>query len=95
MTVQNNAGSGNTSPAAGEADWMMYRVIGVRHRDLDDASPVELGEHLRALDRRLIRERNKGLGRHWSYDLNRHIVLKTVRDMVAAYIEARRHGHGT
>lgn len=72
---------------------MMYRLIGVRRRDLDDASPLELGRHLRALDRRLTRERNKGLAKHWAYDLNRHIVLKAVRDMVAAYIEHRRHGH--
>jgi len=72
----------------------MFRFIGVRHRDLHDASPLELGEHLRALDRRLTRERNKGLARHWSYDLNRHIGLKVVRDMVLALIERRHDGCG-
>lgn len=91
MTAQNTAGSGKAAPAEGKADWMMYRIIGVRHRDLGDASPLELGQHLRALDRRLTRERNKGLARHWSYDLNRHIMLKAVRDMVVAHIETRRH----
>ncbi len=32
------------------------------------------------LERLLERERLKGLNRHWSYDLNRHIALKQLRD---------------
>ncbi|MDI6026541.1 cytoplasmic protein [Corticibacterium sp. UT-5YL-CI-8] len=35
---------------------------------------------LARLDRTLERERLKGLRRHWSYDLNRHIALKQIRD---------------
>ena len=34
--------------------------------------------------RRLERERLKGLSRHWSYDLNRHIAIKSALDMIAA-----------
>lgn len=30
----------------------------------------------------LKKERQKGLSRHWSYDLNRHIALKQVLDFV-------------
>jgi len=32
------------------------------------------------LARRLRRERQKGLSRHWSYDLDRHIALKQAFD---------------
>ncbi|MEO5322154.1 hypothetical protein PV773_02410 [Mesorhizobium sp. CC13] len=35
---------------------------------------------LRRLERAIERERLKGVNRHWSYDLNRHIALKQVRD---------------
>lgn len=47
--------------------------------DLDAALSAG-GEERRRLaaeiSRRLHRERLKGLNRHWSYDLNRHIALK-------------------
>lgn len=35
------------------------------------------------LARRLRRERQKGLSRHWSYDLDRHIALKQAFDRLA------------
>jgi hypothetical protein len=72
-------------------DWMLYRITGVHYRDLDKASTRHLAGHLRTLDRILKRERNKGLSRHWSYDLNRHITLKTVRDLIAGCLNKRGH----
>lgn len=55
------------------------------------AADVDLGEALAAaapargrliakLERLIERERLRGLRRHWSYDLNRHISLKQVLD---------------
>lgn len=38
---------------------------------------------LARLDRLIERERLKGVRRHWSYDLNRHIALKQARDRIA------------
>lgn len=35
------------------------------------------------IQRALHRERLKGLRRHWSYDLNRHIALKQALDSLA------------
>lgn len=35
---------------------------------------------LHRLDRIIERERLKGARKHWSYDLNRHIALKQLRD---------------
>lgn len=35
---------------------------------------------IRRMERILERERLKGMRRHWSYDLNRHIALKQVLD---------------
>jgi nanoRNase/pAp phosphatase (c-di-AMP/oligoRNAs hydrolase) len=40
------------------------------------AAPVEKLKLASRLERAIERERLKGLRRHWSYDLNRHIALK-------------------
>ncbi|HTV68193.1 MAG TPA: cytoplasmic protein [Rhizobiaceae bacterium] len=53
--------------------------------DLDDglSAAGEKKEILVAKLKRLIeRERLKGLRRHWSYDLNRHIALKQALDRI-------------
>lgn len=53
--------------------------------DLDDAlntaGPARL-QVIAQVERSLRCERIKGLGQHWSYDLNRHIALKQVRDLL-------------
>lgn len=51
---------------------------------LETAAPAALRQRLEIVEARLARERNKGVGRHWSYDLNRHIALKQVRDLIAS-----------
>ncbi len=38
---------------------------------------------LRRIDRLVERERLRGFNRHWSYDLNRHIALKQLRDCLS------------
>ncbi|WP_315919444.1 hypothetical protein [Mesorhizobium sp. SP-1A] len=51
--------------------------------DLDRAldTTAEQREHLiRRVERVIERERLKGMRRHWSYDLNRHIALKQFLD---------------
>jgi hypothetical protein len=50
----------------------------------------ELRLWLDAATTALRRERAKATTRHWSYDLNRHIALKTARDRLRAGIERRR-----
>lgn len=47
---------------------------------LSVASAEERARLLSRIDRAIERERLKGLCRHWSYDLNRHIALKQLRD---------------
>jgi hypothetical protein len=39
------------------------------------------------LSRLIERERLKGLNRHWSYDINRHIALTQARDRLKSQIE--------
>ncbi len=39
---------------------------------------------LRRISRLIERERIKGANGHWSYDLNRHIALKQLRDSLAS-----------
>jgi hypothetical protein len=41
-----------------------------------EATPAEKLKLIGRLERAIERERLKGLQRHWSYDLNRHIALK-------------------
>lgn len=55
--------------------------------DLDDALASTGAERCRITARlaRLIeRERLKGVRRHWSYDINRHIALKQALDRLIA-----------
>lgn len=44
------------------------------------AEPTPTLALLKRLERAIERERLRGVNRHWSYDLNRHIALKQVRD---------------
>lgn len=51
--------------------------------ELTDALTISSGERRRLairLERLLERERLRGMRRHWSYDLNRHIALKQALD---------------
>ncbi len=43
---------------------------------------------LARIERQIRRERQKGLARHWSYDLNRHIALKQARDRIVGTLTA-------
>ncbi|MBL8584883.1 MAG: cytoplasmic protein, partial [Rhizobiaceae bacterium] len=47
--------------------------------ELASADPPGRQRLIARIDRALERERLKGLSRHWSYDLNRHIALKQAR----------------
>ena len=44
------------------------------------APPSARGRLIAKLERLIERERLRGMRRHWSYDLNRHISLKEVLD---------------
>lgn len=60
----------------------LFIVTGI---DLDDvlAGGAAARNRARGKLRRLIeRERMKGAARHWSYDLNRHIALKSAYDRI-------------
>ena len=46
----------------------------------------------KVVDIAIRRERAKAQARHWSYDLNRHIALKTARDSLRRELGARPPG---
>lgn len=53
--------------------------------DLDEALGSDDAQKARLipqLERRLERERLRGMRRHWAYDLNRHISLKQALDLL-------------
>jgi hypothetical protein len=53
------------------------------HFDLAEALNAEPGVRARIvlrLERMIERERQRGVRKHWSYDLNRHIALKQALD---------------
>ncbi|WP_246188804.1 cytoplasmic protein [Nitratireductor arenosus] len=67
----------------------LFAVCGI---DLETAvdAPVARKRLVRLRLKRLIeRERLKGEARHWSYDLNRHIALKQVYDLLGANTPSR------
>src|SRR5690606_18641564 len=47
-----------------------------------EAEPSERRRLLLRLERRIERERLRGVRRHWAYDLNRHISLKQALDVL-------------
>lgn len=66
-------------------------IIALVRRHKDNLSCVleykEVRTLLSTLDRLIARERNKGVARHWSYDLNRHIALKNARTNLRAHLQ--------
>ena len=53
------------------------------HFDLSEAlqaDPEARNRIVLRLERMIERERQRGIRKHWSYDLNRHIALKQARD---------------
>ena len=67
---------------------ILMAVNGPRSR-LGGMPTAKLSEWERVLRIALKRERAKGVSRHWSYDLNRHIGIKTALREVAAHLDAR------
>lgn len=58
-------------------------MIGIDMETALGAGAAERALLKRRIGRLLERERMRGLGRHWSYDLNRHIALKQALDSLA------------
>ena len=57
-------------------------TCGIGLSDAFGAGPEQRARLIRRLERLIERERLKGMRRHWSYDLNRHIALKQVLDQL-------------
>lgn len=57
-----------------------FLATGTELADALTTSPGERGRLAIRLERLLERERLRGMRRHWSYDLNRHIALKQALD---------------
>jgi len=72
----------NKQSRASEARQMAALQIAC-HFDLAEALNAEPGVRARIvlrLERMIERERQRGMRKHWSYDLNRHIALKQALD---------------
>ena len=59
-------------------------ACGLDLRSVLEAQPSARASLVRRLEHFIERERLRGLRRHWSYDLNRHIALKQVLDRLRA-----------
>lgn len=57
-----------------------FLIAGIDLAAALETSGEERAAILSRLERLIERERLKGMRRHWSYDLNRHIALKQVYD---------------
>jgi hypothetical protein len=58
-------------------------------------SPQERRQAVRRLERFVERERLKGLSRHWSYDLNRHIALVQALDTLGQAASTTHNRHAS
>lgn len=61
-------------------------AAGLEPDDFEASTPERRVQILLKLERTIERERLKGLRRHWSYDLNRHIALKQALDEMRAHM---------
>jgi len=77
-TKNNQAVSDATQRAA------LQLLCGIDFDEALRASADKRGAIAQRLERALKVERQKGLRRHWSYDLNRHIALKQALDRLLA-----------
>ncbi len=66
-------------------------LVGVDLDDMLGMPDCERDRMTARLKRALERERQRGLRRHWSYDLNRHIALKQALDRLSG----KKLGHRT
>jgi hypothetical protein len=69
----------------------MQLVCGI---DLSAALAAESelqARYIRRIERVIERERLKGMRRHWSYDLNRHIALKQALDLLRERQPEQKH----
>ena len=65
-----------TRAAAARQRFALHILCGIDMDAVMAARPAERRHAAGLVERRLKRERLKGLNGHWSYDLNRHIALK-------------------
>ena len=66
----------------------LFLAAGLDLADALEASPVERTRLMVRLERLIERGRLRGMRRHWSYDLNRHISLKQVLERLRGLAEA-------
>ncbi|MDM7850464.1 cytoplasmic protein [Pseudochrobactrum kiredjianiae] len=70
---------------------------GIDLRQITTSSTEKKASVVAKLNRLIKRERLKGLNKHWSYDINRHIALKQVQirilNMIAKETDAHNDVH--
>ena len=64
-------------------------TCGMDLRSALEAPRSAMAALIRKLEHAIERERLRGMRRHWSYDLNRHIALKQVLDKLRALSGAK------
>lgn len=62
-----------------------FLISGIDLTDALASTGIERRRIAARIARLIERERLKGMRRHWSYDLNRHIALKQALDRLAAH----------
>lgn len=84
MDIQREAAAFRTSVETRQAEARQIAALqlacGMDLASALSSDPETLGPVVKRLERAIERERLRGLRRHWSYDLNRHIALKEVLD---------------
>ncbi len=88
MTVRSLSGQKSRSAIRAEKNHAVgtsgqaycFALLGIDPAKCHELAGEERKRLVRRIDRMICRERQKGIGGLWSYDLNRHIALKQLRE---------------
>jgi hypothetical protein len=61
--------------------------VGISSKQLKAASPHQVRGWINTINRKLALERNRGLSRHYRYNLNRHLALASVHRILLARLQ--------
>lgn len=67
----------------------LHLACGIDLAEALAAEPELKLKFIRRIERAIERERLKGIHRHWSYDLNRHIALKRALDRLSEHVSRK------
>ncbi|MEM5502341.1 hypothetical protein WNY59_12170 [Ahrensia kielensis] len=64
--------------------FMLKLLLDISPKQLDTAPPHQIRDWINTIEIKLNLERNRGLSRHYRYDLNKHLALASAKHLLRA-----------